>query len=418
MNLSFDFSPRRTLARRSALLGVLIVIGLAACGPQTIPAQPTAATGITSAELRAQAETLLAAGRPDAGLAYLNAAAEDAADPALWLDVFHRHVARGEWQSALHALTALRALEPNLPEANYWVGVILAPYEARRAYVALLAVGADPDYGEAAQTLRTTIETHQLESPVSQAMALGEALVTLGHWAQAGQAFDIAAALKPDLAVAWASLALCEAQQGWPGDELITHALNLAPDDPSVLYLAGVVARLHGHPEQAVARLTTAQQVDPVNPALAAELGNAYRATGDLVTAESWLRRAADLAPSQGEFLKLLAFFYAEESYDLAGNGLTALREATVFFPEDPDLLAAYGWALFNSGATAEGVAALRDSLSLAPNNPRALYYRGLIYQAQGNRDLAVLTLSRLLRLPDSGGFDVLARRILEQLAF
>ena len=420
--------PPRTLARLRALLSVLVVISAVACtplaasstDPNTSAALPPDRASIARplADLQAEAARFFAAGQSAAGLATLHAAAEQTADPDLWLDVFHRHVARGEWQAALDALTALLALEPDLPEANYWRGVILAPYDTRQAYTALLKVGGDLDYGDAAQSLRTAIEVHQLDSPASQGLALGEALVTLDHWAQAGQVFSITAALQPDLALAWAYLALCDAAQGQPDDTLVTHALDLAPDNSGVLVLAGMTARLQDEPERAVALLTDAQARDTSNPALAAELGNAYRASGDLGAAESWLIQADSLAPAGSEFLKLLAFFYAEEAYDLDGNGLTVLREATATFPDDADLRAAYGWALFNTGAMAEGVATLRAALDLAPDNPRALYYRGLISQAQGNSDLAVLALSRILRLDDPAGFDVLARRVLERIAF
>lgn len=412
------------------LAGVLFVFSIATAGcSSTLPDGGSSVTLVPTihltpnstlqpdAALSAESERQAALGRSDAAAAYLHAAAGQADTEALWRQAAQRHCQRGEWQSAREALEALLRLRPGDPEAAYWLGVILAPYAPRQAFDSLGQVPLDdPEYGTGAESLRTALSDSQLGTPVMQAFAVGEALLRLGHWAQAEQAYDLAAILSPDFPQAWAYLGLAQARQGKDASLALDRALALAPGDGLVLYLSGVAARIEGNGAQALAVLLEAQRQAPDNPAYAAELGYAYQASGDLAAAEEWFRRALQLAPEEPGFLKILALFYADEAFNLEDNGLTLLREAAARLPEDADVQAAYGWGLYLTGAHTEAADVLRGALALDPQSPRALYDLGLLELAGGNSAGAEALLGQVLSLPDSQGFGALARRALARL--
>jgi tetratricopeptide (TPR) repeat protein len=73
--------------------------------------------------------------------------------------------------------------------------------------------------------------------------------------------------------------------------------------------------------------------------------------------------------------------------------------------PERPDLLALRGHALFDKhGAETDGlprnvVDALKKALDVDPDQPRALYLRGLVYQRAGETKKAVATFKRVLQV-------------------
>ena len=117
--------------------------------------------------------------------------------------------------------------------------------------------------------------------------------------------------------------------------------------------------------------LLSAQESAPDNPALAAEVGAAYRQLGDFPNAETWLQRAVSLSLNAPDMIRTLGFFYADEGYNLAGEGLTVLQEAVSSYPDDGELHAAYAWALVQDGALSDGTAALVDALTLTPDSPR-----------------------------------------------
>lgn len=365
---------------------------------------------------RALAEGYLALGNEEAALAHWSAVALVSDDLALWRELAARFQQRGDWSAARQALESILRLSPQDPAAHYALGVLLAPYHARQAYEHLTFAVDDPQFGEGARALRSAIAAAQSGSPAYQSAQVGIALASLEYWPQAEQAFSMAVALNSGYAETWAYLGLARAQQGKEALTAFERALALAPDDPLVVYLHGLMWRAGGDYVRSRLELAEAQRLAPQNPAFAAELGTAYRLEGNYSLAEYWLQMATALAPGELEFLKLLALFYADEGFNLDGSGLAVLQEAVALLPGDADLQAAYAWALFNLQEVTAAQEAIDRALLLAPDNPRALYYLGLMYESRAQTDQAVSTLLRLAAHPHAEGFDVLARRVLARL--
>ncbi|NPV65538.1 MAG: tetratricopeptide repeat protein [Anaerolineae bacterium] len=354
-----------------------------------------------------------AASNDAAAVAHLYVAAAESDDPALWRQVADRAWRSQRWMLARQALEAVIRWAPEDASARYRLAVLLLPYDARQAYEHLRYTLGDSALGARAAFLQAAVTEAASDTPADQVARIGMALAAQGHWPQAEQAFVTAIAMTPDYAVGWAYLGLARAQQGKNATDAFARALAYAPGDAVVLLLQGLAWRAQGDHERSLEALAAAQGTAPDDPAIAAELGTAYRLLGDLASAEYWLARAAQLGAGQPQFLTNLAFFYAEEAYNLTGNGLTVLAEAVARQPENADLQAAYGWALVQAGQVTTGEAALQTAMSLQPDCPRALYYQGLLYQLQGQDALAVETLARLIGHPEPQGWDRLARRVL-----
>ncbi len=367
---------------------------------------------------RAMAEAYLSIGDGDAALAHLWVAAEETNAPAIWRQLATMYQARADWNAARQALTGILHALPEDPAAHFELGVLLAAHDMRQAHDHLSFAWGDPVLEEDARRLQAAISEAELAAPAYQYARIGTALMALEYWSQAEYAFDAAVTLDPGYADGWAYLGLARAKQDKDASLAFDQALALAPEEPLVLYLYGLMWRAVGDYARSQLMLAEAQRRAPDNPALAAELGNACRLNGDLPAAERWLQAAVALAPADQQFLTMLAMFYAEESYNLEGNGLTVLQEAVARQPGDADLQTAYAWALFNRGALAASEEAITTALLLQSDNPRALYYRGLMYQNQGQPAMALETWARLLDHPRPEGFDVLARRALERLGY
>ncbi len=355
------------------------------------------------------------AGRVDAALAYRQAAGELRADPELWRALADEYARRGNWLAARDALERVVVFLPEDPAAHYQIGILLLPFDSRRAYRHLEYALNDPELSERARELRAIVAEVEFEPPAVQSARIGQALLALSYWPQAEQALSQAVNLDAADASAWAFLALTRAQQRKSGEIAIAQALARDPQSALVQYLVGLAYRAAGDLAAAQAALAGAATREPQNPAFALELGSTYRELGDLVVAEQWMQAAVALAPEAPRFLKALAMFYAEETFKLDGNGLPTLQAALDALPQDADLQAAYGWALFNTGDLAGAQMALDTALALAPDNPRALYYQGVTRLRQDESAAADL-FARLLDHPNPQGFDSLARRALSQM--
>jgi tetratricopeptide (TPR) repeat protein len=74
-----------------------------------------------------------------------------------------------------------------------------------------------------------------------------------------------------------------------------------------------------------------------------------------------------------------------------------SLHQLSGVVPNDPDILAGFGWALHTMGDTAGGLAEIQTALSLAPDNPQALYNKARIFVETGKPEEALPLLQRVV---------------------
>lgn len=293
-------------------------------------------------------------------------------------------IAQRDWAGVAAALQRGLQQTPDDPELNFWQGVLLGAGDLR-ALDYLRRAAASEQFRARAQAALDALQQGAAARPADRWTALGVALVGSDEWALAQYALDRALAADPLHPAALAYRGYVKDQQGQNGLTDIQAARTIAPRDPTAYYFAGLHWRLAGDHEAARQAFMDGYWLAPQNPALAAEVAGSFELQGDYAQAESWYRLALDLAPADASWYALVARFYAETGFRLDDGGLAFVQEAAERFPDDPDIAASYGWALFRAGDTGGADAAISRAVSLAPESVRARYYFGVILESRGD---------------------------------
>ncbi len=263
--------------------------------------------GWTSDRYRQAGDLWNRLGDPRRAVAYWESADPDA---ILLRERAQAYIDLGRWADAADTLSNLLTLLPPAATDRAWaqfqLGLISAAYNPAQALDLLRA--AEPTYGDSAAALLPILEG------APDPLRIGIALSRQNLWAYAELAFSQSA---DPLASAYGGLA--RDMQGKDGSTWIETALTLAPDDPQVRFLQALHLRLNYDYAGSLDAMIQAVALDPENPALYAELGRAYQLTGDLATAEHWLKFAVSL---DANFQPMLDSFYDDEKSALISLGL------------------------------------------------------------------------------------------------
>lgn len=314
------------------------------------------------------------------------------------------------WTEAVDALQQLRAAAPDDLWSRYQLGLIRASLNPVAATADLRAVASHPSYGAAADAVLTVITSNPNDELLP--LRVGLALTEMQMWAYAEIAFEQSLFVGGAEAETLAYLGFVREQQNKDGSVSLERARQLAPSSPQVLYLYALYLRGRGDEQGSLDVIIQAITFDPNNPALYAELGLAYQLVGNPSEAEHWLQIAVEFSNNDPRFQRLLVQFYAEEAFSLSNNGIEALQQAAQEMPNDPNVRASIGWALYAQGDTAGALLELDLALRLDPNNSRALFYKGRILLEMGDAQTALDLLGRAVQL--GGEFADEAARVIE----
>lgn len=344
---------------------------------------------------RQAGDALYAAADPQSALSHWEAAraAMSAPDSALLRSLAGVYINMQRWPEAASALEdILRAQDDAW--ASFQLGLILAPSNARAAENHLRRAARDPVYAPLAGAVVNVLAGSAADEPV--AMRVGLLYFSENQWPLAEYAFEYAflAGYAGPEALAYSGLA--RVYQGKDGAAWIQAAVTQSPQNAHVRYVEALYRRAHNDYAASLDAMIQAAALDPNNPAFLAELGTAYRLMGQMEEAETWLRNAVSASQNAPDFQRLLALFYAEEGYNVGGRGQEALSQASAALPNDPDIRASYGWALYGIGQRERGLIEIEAALEIAPENARALYYRALVALEEGERERAVRLLERV----------------------
>lgn len=165
------------------------------------------------------------------------------------------------------------------------------------------------------------------------------------------------------------------------------RALELNPDSPEVHNLLGFVAALDGDCDEAIEAYQQAICLDDgyVEAMLnAAEL--LVHPMGQFEDAIDFCDQILDLTEYQDEIIDaLLLKFEAQLALgqtDAAKALLTRLPDAPF---ENPTQCFLAGRAFYEIGEHERAMALIEESLAVSPDNAEALYYRGLLHEADGD---------------------------------
>lgn len=213
----------------------------------------------------------------------------------------------GDWGRAAETLQTLSETasdSSNRAWSMVQLGLIAIgsdPVQARALF--LEAIRLEPGYQESLATLLEILRV------TTDPVRIGFVLAQSERWFYTERALAYA----PDDPLALAFMALAREMQGKSGTERLAEALALAPQNPQVRFVEGILYRLRGQLDASVAAFAQATALDPSNPALYAELGTAYRLIGDLPTAERWLQFALELSDEDPRYSQMIEDLRVEE---------------------------------------------------------------------------------------------------------
>ncbi|MBX3085743.1 MAG: tetratricopeptide repeat protein [Anaerolineae bacterium] len=379
----------------------------------------TAVTGWSPSLYRRAAAIYSQQRRTDIALAYWYASLQDRPDDRnAFRQLVTAALAQREWDEALTYLQRWLQIDPHDEWALYQAGLLLAPKELATTQRYLSQALADPQYRAGAQRVLKVFSDHPADLPPTLALRVGLALLDSGEWSLAEHAFTVALIGDPNNPNALAFLGLSRDQQGLDGAAQVERALALAPDDPQVRYVAAVHWRIRGDTAQALAILDQLGTQNPVNAAVAAEIGTVYRVLGDQVKTLEWYKLAVGLAPENEQFAALLAAFYVDEDIRIQDEGLLVISNLAQKFSNNATIITCYGWALYRVGRPNEARINLERALSLNSTDDRARYLYALFMDSIGERNTAISSLLYVYQNATEQRFRDLAIRALTQMGY
>ena len=345
--------------------------------------------------------------------------------PAFYEGLAFVYRSQNKWTQERNTLEKQIRLDAGNASAHYRLGVLLTVLDAEIALPELmLASSLGPQFDPAVQTLRAALNLSVTQPDDSKQMVtVGRALGLIEEWRLAAAAFEKATELDLKNPEAWAWLgeakqhdvALSASKGGQDGRAELDRALALGRTSPVVRALRGLYWNRQQKYQQALAEYLLAAEYEPWNPAWRASIGDAYFKLGDLVSALAAYQRAAELAPNEAEYWRLLAVFCADNGVRVEDVGLPAAQKAAQIAPNDPLALDALGRSYFSSGRYANAERTLLDVIERFPGHYPAHIHLAVTYLTQGNRAAAFHELT-YVRDADTGGEDGLfAGRLLAQ---
>lgn len=338
-----------------------------------------ARTGWTDELHREAGQFFVASNDLPAAIAHWEAVS--APDAPLLQQMMDVYIRLQRWTDVVDTGERLLALEGDSVQTHYTLGLVLAPADPRRAVPHLEAAAQNPALAPLALEIQDV-----LDLPHSS-FVIGGIFMNAAMWDYAELAFTHAATIEAVQAEAMASLAVVRQQQGKAPEGWMALALQAGAENATVQFLQGMYRRGQDDYEGSIQALIRATALDPTNAAYYAELGTAYRLVFNYDRAEHWLRVAAAMSPN---FEEQLAVFYAEEGYRLPPERAAELQAVSDALPQDPDLLAGFGWALFTMGEVSAAMEYLDTALALSGTNAAARYYKAQILAEQGDFDAAI----------------------------
>lgn len=338
-------------------------------------------------------------------------------DPA-WSSVVAQVQASGDMQAASQAARAWTEADPADPKAHYSLGLTLALVDPPSALSPLktaraLSIAPSPLADSLAQAIEDSLPSGERAYEFAQ---VGQALARAGRWDLAATAFAQAVDLSPDYVEARAYLGLALDRTGGDGLQELMRASQTVPSASLPHVFLAQHWLLRGEPQKATQELRSAQSLEPDSAAIAAQLGGALVALGDLQSALVAYQRAVELAPSSAEFQSLLAAFSLDHEIGVAGVGLPAARQAVVLDPASAHHIDQLGFSYYLSGNPEMAEHLLTLGLRADPVSPAINYHLGLARLALQKTDLAVVSLRQAAALDPGGIYAMLATRTLSRL--
>jgi tetratricopeptide (TPR) repeat protein len=241
---------------------------------------------------------------------------------------------------------------------------------------------------------------------------LGHVYMAKAEPPKAIDSFERALRIQPNDVATLVWFGNVQLDQGRPdlAEPRFSQALNVQP---------GVVAALYGLGRVALARRDYARAVEQLEAVLAVDrrasiahypLSLAYRGLGDTTRAESHLRQRGERAigPPDPLMVELRGLVHGVAAEEKRGSraldsgdypaAVAAFREGIELAPDNPSLRHKLGTALSLTGDTAEAVEQFRETIRRSPNYAPAHYSLGVLLASSGKYAEAIEQLEAAVR--------------------
>lgn len=333
-------------------------------------------------------------GRPQEGLAALDAALRQGGDPAeLAEQRLALLAALEEWGQLEDAARLRLQVTPEAPQVwDFLTTSLLQQGKCDAARTAAMEWHASAPEDATAQRVWSSLAT-----TMENDLQLGQRLLRQRQWGLAACVLERAVAADPTSAEAQAWLGEALDRLERPAESLphLEQATVLAPDAPLGWLLLGMHRLRAGDTQVAREALLQAQRLDAGNPAPCLGMAAVLAAESRYTEVGRWTEAALERAPEDVEVWKAVARFYLERNLDLEKGALPVAEGATRLAPTDAEAWMLLGWARLLAQDARQALAALDAATRLDDSLARAHHLRGLALRALGREAEARQALTR-----------------------
>ncbi|HEX3726118.1 MAG TPA: tetratricopeptide repeat protein [Pirellulales bacterium] len=182
-------------------------------------------------------------------------------------------------------------------------------------------------------------------------------------------------------------------------ERLYRAALSANPRDAATRHLLGLVAFQQGRFEVAAHELSQAIRLDGAQPAFHANLGEVYRALGQLGDARACYEQALRIRPDMAEAHNNLGTLLQAQA--LLPQAVAAYRQALAAKPDYADAHNNLGTLFQQQGQYEAALACYRRAVEVDPKYARGYYNIGVVEQSLGRLEDAVRALEQAISCVD-----------------
>lgn len=312
-------------------------------------------------------------------------------DPVVLRQAAALQIKLQEIPSAISSLERALQLQPDDPEMNFQVGVIIAGIDPNRAHPYLQKAENSATVGQLAEYLDESLQLIlELELESDRFFQTGQLLAGVEEWESALNALQKAVELDPNASLTWALLGEVQQQVGLDGYAALQKAWQLSPEDEIVNGLLGVYYRRQGKLDLALHYLNEAIELNPNSINWEIEMGNLLADEGELDAALAHYQSAVHKDPQKWSSWRELAVFCIKHNYKVNEAAIPAVREALLLNPASPALLDLMGTAYMMVNELESAERFFLQAEELDPGQAAILIHLGQLALYRDDREKAL----------------------------
>jgi len=338
--------------------------------------------------------------------------------PENYLQIFQLQKTNGDWKGAYSTIQLLAKNETQNPDIQYQFALFQIIFDPKTANDSLISsLQGRPSRAERIKSLQFVVEEILKEDNQTFRMVLaGRGLANQGEWLMASAAFEQVTNLDPNYAEGWAFYGNALNYLGKNGFPALQTAEKLDPNSKIVRAMLAVYWRNNGDSLKSLEILNKLIADDPNEAYWFYETGNSFAKNGGLNQALAAFYQAIDLDPKNIFYWKELANFCLNYSFLVETEGLTAIRQALILNPDDPEANDIMGMVYVQMNNYANAERFLLKANKFAPYSATILLHLGQLYYLQNENNLAYFYLQSSVDYSQNDTIKTQALSLLDKL--